>query len=423
MVTYRWEFIPSKDMQRVLQQRLEESQKKQNNPAPESKPINNSNQKMSFFNSTREMFMGTGLALMAQAIVLMPIVIKFFDKMNEVRDGYIAGSFFAAMLGAAAYFIGVLPLERIGRFIKSALNKQDNLTEETQSGTIKSIGIISLFSAGFVALSASLGWTADGSIQETAGWIGWAMEHWEISGMGIIGGTVLFLMAWKRYFPVSWYLWRLNSRFEKSRSNAAKALGKLGDKRAVESLIGKLYDENASVCEAVATALGKLGDKRAIKALMNLSTNSNLSDIGINRAITMAINKSITSKEELFDVYLKLLTSSNRWTRINAVTGLEELGDKRAIGPLLEKLKDADTQWHAHGALNTLGASKQELVKGFLEALRSGDYGARRDAIRNLKQFGDIVDKRTLKPLLVNFYISDLNYHPTDSGQRTGIAG
>jgi len=52
-----------------------------------------------------------------------------------------------------------------------------------------------------------------------------------------------------------------------ARSHAAKALGEIGDVRAVEPLIETLDDENSDVCRNAAQALGKLGDKRAIEPL------------------------------------------------------------------------------------------------------------------------------------------------------------
>jgi hypothetical protein len=54
------------------------------------------------------------------------------------------------------------------------------------------------------------------------------------------------------------------------RSNAATALGKLGDVRAVEPLINALSDTNADVRSNAATALGKLGDVRAVEPLIPL---------------------------------------------------------------------------------------------------------------------------------------------------------
>jgi phycocyanobilin lyase subunit alpha len=54
------------------------------------------------------------------------------------------------------------------------------------------------------------------------------------------------------------------------RRNSAKALGKLGDRRAVPSLITCLSCSDYYVRESAAQALGKLGDRTAIPPLMQL---------------------------------------------------------------------------------------------------------------------------------------------------------
>jgi len=84
------------------------------------------------------------------------------------------------------------------------------------------------------------------------------------------------------------------------RKNAARALGKLGDRRAVEPLINALAESSSDVRKSAASALEKLG----------------------------------ATKEQLFEGYLKALSSSNSDVRKDAARALGELGDKRAIKPL-----------------------------------------------------------------------------------------
>ena len=52
------------------------------------------------------------------------------------------------------------------------------------------------------------------------------------------------------------------------RSEAVEAVGKIGDKRAVEPLIQALNDENKYVREGAALALAEIGDKRAVEPLI-----------------------------------------------------------------------------------------------------------------------------------------------------------
>ena len=52
------------------------------------------------------------------------------------------------------------------------------------------------------------------------------------------------------------------------KGEAARALGKLGDIRAVEPLVAALEDEDYGVAMAAAEALGALGDSRAVEPLI-----------------------------------------------------------------------------------------------------------------------------------------------------------
>ncbi|MFN3699646.1 MAG: HEAT repeat domain-containing protein, partial [Dictyoglomus sp.] len=56
---------------------------------------------------------------------------------------------------------------------------------------------------------------------------------------------------------------------EDVRGAAAKALGEIKDKRAVEPLISALKDEDWYVREAAAYALGEIGDSRAVEPLIS----------------------------------------------------------------------------------------------------------------------------------------------------------
>ncbi|ABS54863.1 PBS lyase HEAT domain protein repeat-containing protein [Methanoregula boonei 6A8] len=63
---------------------------------------------------------------------------------------------------------------------------------------------------------------------------------------------------------------RLSDDNEGMRWNAAEALGRLGDPRAVDPLIDTLWDDDARVRQKAAYALGLLGDPRALGPLQKL---------------------------------------------------------------------------------------------------------------------------------------------------------
>ena len=77
--------------------------------------------------------------------------------------------------------------------------------------------------------------------------------------------------------------------------NAALALGKIGDKRAVEPLIRALNDEKRYVRECAAEALGELRDERAIKPLTRVLNDE---DEQVREAAKNALEKIIKEYEK-----------------------------------------------------------------------------------------------------------------------------
>jgi HEAT repeat protein len=116
----------------------------------------------------------------------------------------------------------------------------------------------------------------------------------------------------------------LGDRDAGTRGSAALALGRIGDRRAVESLILALADSDTFVRESAISALGKLGDPRSVNALC------------------------------------AALNDSNDFVRFDAATALGELKDPRAVEPLIAALKDPDPEirGQAAAALGKIGDPK-----------------------------------------------------------------
>jgi hypothetical protein len=146
---------------------------------------------------------------------------------------------------------------------------------------------------------------------------------------GITGGLYYY---WRRH-TVSGNLYRLGSSSDSVRRSAARALGRLGDTRAVEPLIERLVDGNWDVRRAAAAALGRLGDKSAVEPLIE------------------------RLKEQMVEGYIKALGSSGWFYRREAADALGKLGDKRAVAPLIKRLGDRDNNVRsaAARALGELG--------------------------------------------------------------------
>jgi HEAT repeat protein len=127
---------------------------------------------------------------------------------------------------------------------------------------------------------------------------------------------------------------------------AAEALGKIRDVRAVEPFIQILYDDMNNHFEVqwkAAEALGNIGDERAVKALIDAlgKVGRGVSDEGTTHIINLAAEKALikigtASVEPL----IQSLKHSN--PRFYAARALGEIGDSRAIEPLVQILEDED---------------------------------------------------------------------------------
>ena len=92
-----------------------------------------------------------------------------------------------------------------------------------------------------------------------------------------------------RLVPI--FITDLYSASSELRRNAAQALGRLGDARAVPPLLAKVQnpDEMPAVRKAVAKALGRLGDARAISVLNQALTTE--VDISVQKTLKKAIER------------------------------------------------------------------------------------------------------------------------------------
>ena len=133
---------------------------------------------------------------------------------------------------------------------------------------------------------------------------------------------------------------------------ASRNLGKIGNKRAIEALIGSLHQEpDGEVRATVAEALGYMGSKQAIESLV------------------------------------LALRDRDDAVQIAAARSLGYIRDKRAVEPLIQALSDVDDRVR-HAALEALkdpgGTARGHLVG----ALRSGDERRRAGVAEALEALG-----------------------------------
>ena len=131
----------------------------------------------------------------------------------------------------------------------------------------------------------------------------------------------------------------LNDRDAAVRQDAAKALGCIGSAGALEALTAAIKDLDAR--PYAVEALGKLKDPRAVETLIDVAT-------GKDRPAK--IRKVPVCGDESGELDVEEME-----VQIFAIGALAEIGDDRAIDPLIRALKDTRLRADAAKALGRLG--------------------------------------------------------------------
>ena len=143
------------------------------------------------------------------------------------------------------------------------------------------------------------------------------------------------------------------------RLSAAEALGELHDRRAVEPLIVALTDPEVSVRQYAATALGNLGDQRAVEPLLQaLATTKTHTHFDLANSV-IQLHDAEGIQADAFEHFFRAITNTDP-ARIAMVNALAQLGDRRAVEPLIEIVhtEPGDVRCYAAGALGDLGDQK-----------------------------------------------------------------
>jgi len=168
------------------------------------------------------------------------------------------------------------------------------------------------------------------------------------------------------------------------RAGAARALGKIGDTRAMDSLIFRLrYDTHAEVRKSAVWAL-HVGHQQAINALIDA-----LQDIDEWVRFGAIIVLSKIGEPSVVPL-IEALQSSNLLVRANAAETLGRIGDTRAANALAEALFDIETHvWHQTAiALGRMGDARA--VHHLLTIVENENSDLRTKAIKALGQIGDV---------------------------------
>ncbi len=149
------------------------------------------------------------------------------------------------------------------------------------------------------------------------------------------------------------------------RSEAAFALGEMGDERAVEPLISLLGDEDFAITENAADALGRIGGERAVEPLI-----AYLGRVGGGIAIELL--GKIGDERAVEPLIALLLDGDDSDVRSDAAIALGRIGDERAVEPLSASARNDDHESVRKVAEQALGriGDRMEEVEGHL--MKSG---------------------------------------------------
>ncbi len=190
------------------------------------------------------------------------------------------------------------------------------------------------------------------------------------------------------------------------RAEASRALGNLGDKRAVKALVAILLNKGGRTRSAAARALKKLdwkptnpdervamliasskwydliklGDKRAVEPLIGLLGDRSFQE---RQGITRALG-GLGDKRAVKPV-IAMLKDKNWGTRCRAAEALGKLGDKRAVEPLIAAIKDEDEQVRTAAAMSLGQLGGKDAIRPLITALNDKDARARKAAGEALK--------------------------------------
>ncbi|HTB62205.1 MAG TPA: HEAT repeat domain-containing protein [Opitutales bacterium] len=226
-----------------------------------------------------------------------------------------------------------------------------------------------------------------------------------VVGITIVAGSSLFIANKGKYLKIA--VWKLMNKTyelkdmyidERDRDVARAAKGAMEKTRKYDYFVSS---------SAHSALLGKISDWALKGDVDNIATMLGETDTVILKAAENALGKLVASKKHMVNGYLGVLSSSaESYIKTHAIDKLGDLGDKRALKPLVGLLKhgDRDICSHATDALEKLGAGEKLILDANFNALSSKDLNVRYDAVRRLVDFGD---KRAIEPLLVMLEDSD----------------
>ena len=199
----------------------------------------------------------------------------------------------------------------------------------------------------------------------------------------------------KDHSSVHALLYCLNDKNEnyKIRLSCADALGKLGDKYAVTTLMDVVSDEEEKslyIRESAAVALGLIGDIRAVDSLVRiLETKNGIMDkfTYLKEKVVEAICKLNPNDDRVYKALKNSLLDENPQVRINTIEALMEYDNQESCELIKNMLKDEDEEVQRNAVIALYNIDGEKILR---EIINSSEYST---ACKEEAQ--DILDSET----------------------------
>lgn len=187
---------------------------------------------------------------------------------------------------------------------------------------------------------------------------------------------------------------QLHSRLKSRRSDAARRLGRIGDPRAVPELEKLLQDPGEEVREAALYALGRIGTRESLESMLDaLNDGDRWSQEKVAEAVEEAGDESRR-------VLVGLLRDGNPARRAFAAEVMGGIGGSEEAVYLEEALADEAVDVRARAA-DSLGRMRHRLARpALLQALEDPAWQVRAQAVKALGSIGEEKDVPRLVEML-----------------------
>jgi len=175
------------------------------------------------------------------------------------------------------------------------------------------------------------------------------------------------------------------------RTYAAEALGKIADERAVDPLISALEDEDRSVRINAAEALGRIGNEKAMEPLIMACEDK---DYSVQEKAVKALGRIGNS---VIDALILLLNNKNSSLRYCGAIALGYIKNKRAIEPLISALNDEDISVRRASIASLVMMQDKKTAEYLIPFLKDDDCLIRKNTIYALEH---IESKRAVELLI-----------------------